>query len=142
MAAATTIFSFEAEADRLITVVEQLVAALAHANPTAPTQAPLGPRVEVPRPATLCSGYGTRGHLRSSCLQSRKRLNFRGPRTPLNPAGRKKKRTSEAENAGRLHGHRVILLMSGKRPGGAVDQCSDRNRSPCLSLTVLTGYQR
>jgi len=79
MAAATTIFSFKAEADRLITMLEQLVAALARANPTAPTQAPLGSRVEVPRPATLCSGCGTRGHLRSSCLQPRKRLNFRGP---------------------------------------------------------------
>jgi len=141
VAAATTTFSLEAEVDRLITMVEQLVAALARANFTALTQAPLGPRVEVPRSATLCWGCGTRGYLLSSCIQPRKRLNFHGSRKPLHPAGWKKK-TSKAENAGRLHGHRVILLMSGKHPGRAVDQCGDRNRSPCLSLTALTGYQR
>lgn len=54
LAAATTTFSLEAEVDRMIAMMEQLVAVLAHANPSELTQRPLRPRVEVPRPAVLC----------------------------------------------------------------------------------------
>jgi len=76
------------EVDRLITV-EQLVAALACVNLTESTRGPLRPGIEVPRLAALCWGCGTPGHLRLSCPQSGKPLNFYGPQTLPNPAGLK-----------------------------------------------------
>jgi len=141
VAAATTIYPFEAEVDRMTTMLEKLVAVLARAKPTEPTQEPLRPGVEAPRSAALCWECGARGHLRSSCPQCGKRLNFNGPRTPPNPASRKC-RTSKAGTTGCPYGHRVIPPMSGKHPVGPVDQCGDRNRLPCHSPTALTGSQR
>jgi len=86
VAVTTTNLPLEAEVDHMTTVLGQLVAILACANSTEPTQGPVRPRIEVPRPAALCWGCGTQGHLRASCLQSGKWLNFHGPRTPSNPA--------------------------------------------------------
>jgi len=89
VAAVTTVAHLEAEVDRMTAMLEKLVAALARTDPTELTQGPVRPKVEVPRPAALCWRCGTHGHLRSSCPQPRKRLNFHGPRTPLNPGGQK-----------------------------------------------------
>jgi len=86
VAAATIISPLEAEVDHMATMLEKLVAVLARANPTEPTQGPLRPRVEAPRPTALCWECGERGHLRANCPQSRKGLNSHGPRTPPNPA--------------------------------------------------------
>jgi len=66
VAAATTISPLEAEVDRIATMLEKLVAVLARANPTEPTQRPLRPRVEAPRPTALCWECGECGHLRAN----------------------------------------------------------------------------
>jgi len=141
VAATSTLSPLEEEVDCMVVMLEKLVAVLARSNPTEPTQGPLRPKVEAPRPAALHWECGNHGHLRTQCPQSGKGLNSYGLQMPPKPAGRKW-RILEAETASRPYGHRVTPLTSGKHPVRPVDQCGDRTGLPCHSLTALTAYPR
>jgi len=67
---ATTTVSLEAAVDRLMTMLEQLVAILARANPTEPTRGPLRPRVEVPRPQLPYVGDAAHGGISARAVHN------------------------------------------------------------------------